>query len=473
MFIGRERELNSLEKLYASDKFEFAVIYGRRRVGKTALINHFIRNKKAIYFMGVESNDKQNLENFSKNILEYGVGIQVDTAFLSFQAALEYVFQLAEKERLILAIDEYPYVARSSRSLASTLQLLIDKYKENSKLMLILCGSSMSYMEDHVLAYKAPLYGRRTAQMKMQPFDFADACRYFKNFSDEDKALIYGIVGGTPQYLLQMDDKLSIEENIKNTFLNPTSSLFEEPENLLKQEVREPALYNAIITAIATGSARMAEISTKVGAETSVCAAYLKNLLALGLVQKETPYGEKASRKSIYAIDDNMFRFWYRFVPENYSIISRGASDIAYKRMEPHLSDYMGKVFEEICKQYLWKLLLKGQSPVEFGELGRWWGTDPFTHSQTEIDIMGEQDINTALFGECKWTNERVDTGVLETLAKRGQLFHYGKIYLVLFAKRGFTKGCVDMANRMGNVMLVSYDDLVNSMLYYETQPSG
>lgn len=469
MFIGRERELNSLEKLYASDKFEFAVIYGKRRVGKTALINHFIRNKKAIYFMGVESNDKQNLENFSKNILEYGVGIQADTAFLSFQAALEYVFQLAEKERLILAIDEYPYVARSSRSLASTLQLLIDKYKENSKLMLILCGSSMSYMEDHVLAYKAPLYGRRTAQMKMQPFDFADACRYFKNFSDEDKALIYGIVGGTPQYLLQMDDKLSIEENIKNTFLNPTSSLFEEPENLLKQEVREPALYNAIITAIATGSARMAEISTKVGAETSVCAAYLKNLLALGLVQKETPYGEKASRKSIYAIDDNMFRFWYRFVPENYSIISRGASDIAYKRMEPHLSDYMGKVFEEICKQYLWKLLLKGQSPVEFGELGRWWGTDPFTHSQTEIDIMGEQDKNTALFGECKWTNERVDTGVLETLAKRGQLFHYGKIYLVLFAKRGFTKGCVDMANRMGNVMLVSYDDLVNSMLYYET----
>lgn len=465
MFIGRERELNSLEKLYASDKFEFAVIYGKRRVGKTALINHFIRNKKAIYFMGVESNDKQNLENFSKNILEYGVGIQADTAFLSFQAALEYVFQLAEKERLILAIDEYPYVARSSRSLASTLQLLIDKYKENSKLMLILCGSSMSYMEDHVLAYKAPLYGRRTAQMKMLPFDFADACRYFKNFSDEDKALIYGIVGGTPQYLLQMDDKLSIEENIKNTFLNPTSSLFEEPENLLKQEVREPALYNAIITAIATGSARMAEISTKVGAETSVCAAYLKNLLALGLVQKETPYGEKASRKSIYAIDDNMFRFWYRFVPENYSIISRGASDIAYKRMEPHLSDYMGKVFEEICKQYLWKLLLKGQSPVEFGELGRWWGTDPFTHSQTEIDIMGEQDKNTALFGECKWTNERVDTGVLETLAKRGQLFHYGKIYLVLFAKRGFTKGCVDMANRMGNVMLVSYDDLVNSML--------
>ena len=462
MFIGREQELSSLNKLYASDKFEFVVIYGRRRVGKTALINQFIKDKKAIYFMGVESNAKQNLENFSKNIMEYSTGVQVDTSFLSFQAALEYVFQLAEKERLILAIDEYPYVARSSKSLASTFQLLIDKCKDNSKLMLILCGSSMSYMEDHVLAYKAPLYGRRTAQMKILSFDFVDTCRYFKNFSDEDKALIYGIVGGTPQYLLQMDDRLSVEDNIKNTFLNQTSSLFEEPENLLKQEIREPAIYNAIITAIATGASRMAEISTKVGESTSVCATYLKNLMALGLIQKETPYGEKASRKSIYVIDDNMFRFWYRFVPENNSIIARGAADLAYRRIEPYLSDYMGKVFEEICKQYLWNLLLSGESPVEFKELGRWWGTDPSTRSQTEIDIMGEQDKDTALFGECKWTNEKVDVGVLETMVKRSQMFHYKKMYLYLFAKSGFTKGCVERMNELQNVTLVTYADILN-----------
>ncbi len=462
MFIGREREIDSLNRLYMSGRFEFVVIYGRRRVGKTALINHFIRDKKAIYFMGVESNDKQNLENFSKNILEYGTGIQADTAFLSFQAALQYVFQLARNERLILAIDEYPYVARASESLASTLQLLIDQNKDSSKLMLILCGSSMSYMEDHVLAYKAPLYGRRTAQMKLLPFEFADPCRYFKSFSDEDKALIYGIAGGTPQYLLQMDDRLSVEDNIKNTFLNSASSLFEEPENLLKQEVREPALYNAIVTAVATGASRMAEISTKVGEETSVCAAYLKNLTALGLIQKETPYGEKMSRKSIYRIEDNMFRFWYRFVPENNSIIARGASELAYKRIEPHLSDYMGKVFEDICKQYLWKLLLEGECPVEFREVGRWWGNDPTTRRQTEIDIMGEQDRDTALFGECKWTNEKIDVGVLEKLAGRSKLFHYHKVYFYLFAKNGFTKGCIDLADKMGNVLLVTYEDILN-----------
>ena len=294
MFIGRERELASLNKLYNSDKFEFVVLYGRRRVGKTALINHFIDGKPAIYFMGVESNAKQNLENFSKSIMEYASGYEGDMSFLSFQAALEMVFRLSEKERLILAIDEYPYVARASKSLASTLQLLIDKYKDRSKLMLILCGSSMSYMEDHVLAYKAPLYGRRTAQIKLLPFDFAETCGYFQNFSAEDKALAYGIMGGTPQYLLQISDKLSIEENIKNTFLDATSSIYEEPMNLLKQEVREPALYTAIITAIATGSSRMSEISGKVGEDTNVCSTYLKNLITLGIVQKELPYGEKA-----------------------------------------------------------------------------------------------------------------------------------------------------------------------------------
>ena len=464
MFIGRERELKALNNLYQSDKFEFVVLYGRRRVGKTALINAFIDKKKNIYFMGVESNAKQNLENFSNSIFEYQTGIQVDTSFASFQAALEFVFRLAEKERIILALDEYPYVARASKSLDSTLQMLIDKYKDTSKLMLILCGSSMSYMEDHVLAYKAPLYGRRTAQMKLLPFTFEETCRYLSNMSGEDLALMYGVVGGTPQYLLQVNDKQSVAENIKNIYLNPTSFLFEEPGNLLKQEVREPATYTAIIAAIAAGASRMSEISGKVGEDSSVCSLYIKNLISLGIVRKETPYGEKSSRKTVYSIEDNMFRFWYRFVLENNSIIARGADELAYKRIEPHLSDYMGKVFEDICSQYLWKLLLSGQCPVEFTSLGRWWGNNPMTRSQTEIDIMGEQDKNTALFGECKWTNEKVDLGVLETLIQRSKLFPYQKVHLYLFSKSGFTKGCIDKSEELGNVTLVTYQDILRTM---------
>lgn len=465
MFIGREKELHALDKLYKSDRFEFVVIYGRRRVGKTALINHFIDDKKSIYFMGIESNEKQNLENLSKSIMAYSNGIQADTYFASYQSALEYVFTLAEKERIVLTIDEYPYVARSSKSLASTLQLLIDKHKDTSKLMLILCGSSMSYMEDHVLAYKAPLYGRRTAQMKIVPFDFEESCRYLRNMSEVDKALIYGVVGGTPQYLLQMSDKLSVEDNIKNTFLNPMSFLYEEPVNLLKQEVREPAIYTAIITAIATGHSRMAGISAKVGEDTNVCSVYIKNLINLGIIKKETPYGDKTSKKSIYDIEDNMFCFWYRFVPDNNSIIVRGATNLVYKRIEAQLSDYMGRVFEDICTQYLWKLLLTGKSPIEFVSLGRWWGNDPKLRCQAEIDIMGEQDSNAALFAECKWRNENVDLDVLETLIERSNLFHYTKVHYYLFSKTGFSKGCMEKAEDMGNVSLVSYVDIVSTLM--------
>ena len=462
MFIGREHELNTLNKLYNSDKFEFAVIYGRRRVGKTALISEFTKDKDTIFFTGVETNAKQNLDNFSRCIMEYNTGIASGASFNSFQMALKYVFELAKTKRIVLVIDEYPYVARASKSLASTLQLLIDKNKDASKLFLILCGSSMSYMEDHVLAYKAPLYGRRTAQFKINPFEFLEACRYFENFSDEDKALAYGIVGGTPQYLMQLDDKLSIEENIKNTHLNPSSSIFEEPTNLLKHEVREPAIYNAVITAIATGSSKMNEISNKIDEDTSVCATYIKNLITLGIVKKESPYGKKSTRKTIYSIEDNMFHFWYRFVPENTSIISRGAVDLAYSRIAPELSSYMGSVFEDICKQYLWKLLLEGKCAVNFTDLGRWWGANPKTKSQEEIDIMGT-DKDTALFAECKWTNEKVDLGVLETLVERSTLFNYKRTHFYLFAKAGFTKGCIDRANEMGNVTLVTYKDMLNA----------
>lgn len=460
MFIGREQELNTLNKLYHSDKFEFAVIYGRRRVGKTALLSEFTKDKETVFFTGVETNAKQNLENFSKCIMEYRTGMAVDSSFASFQSALEYVFELARTKRIVLVIDEYPYVARASKSLASTLQLLIDKNKDSSRLFLILCGSSMSYMEDHVLAYKAPLYGRRTAQLKIKPFDFFESCRYFTGFSDFDKALAYGIVGGTPQYLLQIDDRLSIEENIKNTHLNPSSSIFEEPNNLLKQEVREPAIYNAVITAIAAGCSKMNEISNKIDEDTSVCATYIKNLITLGIIKKESPYGEKSSRKTIYSIEDNMFRFWYRFVPENTSVISRGAADLAYKRIAPELSSYMGSVFEEICKQYLWKLLLEEKCAVNFNDLGRWWGTNPKTRTQEEIDIMGT-DKDSALFAECKWTNEKVDLGVLETLAERSGQFRYRNKHLYLFAKTGFTKGCIEKAAEMGNVTLVKFEDMI------------
>ena len=463
MFVGRKQELAQLQSLYKTDKFQLPVIYGRRRVGKTALINEFSKDKDVIFFTGIESSDKQNLENLSRAIFTYTSGSSNSPVFASFQDALEHVFELAVTRRIILVIDEYPYAAKAHKALGSVLQALIDKYKDSSKLFLILCGSSMSFMEEQVLGYQSPLYGRRTAQFKVQPFSFFESRVYFSRFSDLDMATTYGIVGGTPQYLLQMDDSLSVEENIKTNVLNPSVYLFEEPGNLLKQEVREAAVYNAIISAIASGSTRMSEISGKVGEDSGVCATYIKKLISLGLVRKETPFGEKPSRRTIYSIEDNLFRFWYRFVPSNMALLQNNMVDIAYRSVGSQLSIHMGSVFEEICKQYLWRLNQEGKAAITFTELGRWWGNDPREKSETEIDIMGTDSAGSALFCECKWTNESVDLAVLETLIYRSSLFHHSMKHYYLFSRSGFTEGCFDAANKRGNVKLVSFADMMES----------
>ena len=348
MFIGRERELAMLERMFNSDKFEFAVVYGRRRIGKTALLSHFAQDKRAIFFTGIEQDARKNLQIFTSEILKVLSGTSGDARFADFYAALDFVFRNAGDQRLILIIDEYPYVARACKSLASVLQQLIDRYQDGSKLMLILCGSSVSYMEDEVLAYNSPLYGRRTAQLKILPFDFKDARRFWKHASAENQALFYGMVGGTPQYIRALSDTLSLKDNLKNTFLNALSALYTEPGSLISQELREPALYNTVISAIAAGASKLSEISTKTGISSGVCAKYINTLINLEIVKKETPYGEKTSKKTLYSIADSLFRFWYRFIPENTTAIERGVTDGALKEISSELSDYMGPVFEEI-----------------------------------------------------------------------------------------------------------------------------
>lgn len=462
MFVGRERELADLNRRYESGNFEFAVIYGRRRVGKTTLINEFIKDKESILYSATETNSKHNLTHLSRSIYALSEDYQSsESSFANFQAAFETVFRIAEKRRIVFVIDEYPYLASCSKGISSVLQLLIDRYHENSKLFVILCGSSMSFMENHVMGYKSPLYGRRTCQYKICPFEFAEAKKYYSEFKGEDIATIYGITGGIPLYMSLMNEKLSVEQNIKDNFLTPNAYLYEEPTNLIKQECRDASQYNSIISAIANGASRLSEICTKTDLDTSLATSYINKLIGLGIVKKELPFGASNLRKAIYVLEDSMFVFWYRFVQNNASVINRGFADIVYKKIEPQIPGFMGAVFEEICKQFLWKLLVDGKCPIEFNSLGRWWGTDPTEKKQTEIDIMGEQDKNSAIFGECKWTNEKVDLGILETLIKRSRLFSYTNVHYYLFSKSGFTKGCIDKAEEMGNVTLVGYEEIV------------
>ncbi len=183
--------------------------------------------------------------------------------------------------------------------------------------------------------------------------------------------------------------------------------------------------------------------------------------MSLGIVKKEMPFKTDGSRKTIYALEDSMFRFWYRFIPDNLATINRGLTNIVYLKIAPQINSFMGGVFEEICKQYLWELNRQGKAAIAFTDLGRWWGNDPMSKSETEIEFMGTDDVKAALFCECKWTNEKVDTVVLDTLISRSKLFTYSNVYLYLFAKSGFTKGCIDKANTIGNVCLIAYDEML------------
>lgn len=461
MFVGRDKEMQTLETLFAKDTFEFVVMYGRRRVGKTTLINEFIKNKKAIFYPGIDSNEKQNLELFSNCIMSAVSGIPADMVFRDFNDAFEYIYNMAQKERLVLVIDEYPYLANCYGGISSLLASFIDHKYLNSRLMLILCGSALSFMENQVLGYQSPLYGRRTAQMKILPFTFAECRKYYHNFNAEDMALAYGVTGGIPLYMSKLDDKKSMEDNIKENFFETSAYLFEEPANLMKQECREPMQYNAIIKSIATGYSKMSEISGASGIhDTSAVSGYISKLISLGILVKEFPYKSETTRKTVYRLSDSMFQFWYRFVPVNLSLIAQGAGDRAYSRIVNQIPSYMGFVFEEMCKQYLWQENLKGKAPVEFTNLGRWWGNDPVEKKEVEIDMIADNEENEAIFAECKWRNEAVGESVLKELQHRSTLFHYRKNVLIIFSKSGFTKGCKELAEKMKDVYLISYRDM-------------
>jgi len=462
-FVGREAELSKLNELFASDKYECAVIYGRRRVGKTTLIKEFIKGKKAIYFLSREATGNINLINFSSDVYAVTAKELRGKAFFSdWERAFDYIHDLAKKERMILVIDEFPYLANGYRPISSIIQAHIDEQFTDGKLFLILCGSSMSFMEEQVLAYKSPLYGRRTAQFKILPFNFYTALPFFQGFSKEEKAILYGITGGIPEYLNKIDPRKTVRENIIDLYFAASGHLFEEPSNLLKQELREPATYNGIIEAIAGGASRLNEIASKCGIESNKCAKYLNSLISLGIIKKEWPITEtSSSKRSIYLLDDMMFRFWYRFVFPNMSGIESGLGEAIYdSEIKESLAAYMGIVFEDICKQFIYEQAKNNVTPFLPTKIGRWWGNNPQEKRQEEIDILSYRK-EEALFCECKWTKSPVGIEVLADLERKSDLFPYKNKWFWLFAKTGFSDGLMAAAKARGNIRLVCLDEMI------------
>lgn len=461
MFHCREKELCDLEKRYNKGDFECIVVYGRRRVGKTALINEFCKGKPTVFFSALNASPQENLEALSKAIYEKDhPGAETAPVYPSFDAAFSEITRMAENERLVFVIDEYPYLAKADKSVSSRLQHIIDHTWKNGKLFLILCGSSMSFMEYQVLGYESPLYGRRTGQYKLQALTYKEITEFNPNLTDEQQAFVYGITGGIPHYINKLNVSTDVDEALKENLFNTSSYLFEEPGNLLKQELREPAIYNSVITAVAGGASHSNEIATKVGIESTICAKYLRVLLDLGILIKDTPITEKPGKKTIYAIGDNFFRFWYRFVPQNMSTISAGKIDRIYDSViSKYYPDYMGLVFEQICREYLF--LYAENVPVVLSDIGQWWGTDPKAKKEIQIDIVGTPaEGNEYVIGSCKYRNTPIGVDELELLRHYAQVFGKGdKYHFYIFSKSGFTQGLKDEADRE-EVTLISLSDM-------------
>lgn len=460
-FYCREDELRKLNKRYAGGQFECIVIYGRRRVGKTALINEFCKDKPTIFFSALNTTGKENLEALSRSIMSFErPDSESVPEFSSYDAALNELTSLSKEKRIVFVIDEYPYLAKAMPAISAMLQHIIDHRWAESRMFLILCGSSMSFMENQVLGKESPLYGRRTGQFKIEPLDYKETAVFHPDLSAEDHSLVYGITGGVPHYINKLDIRGSVDEALLDNFFDRSSYLYEEPGNLLKQELREPAIYNAIIKAIAEGASRMNEIKMKVGEENSLISKYLKTLIDLGIVRKETPVTEKPGKKTIYLLADNFFRFWYRFVPVNMSAIDSGRIVKIYPHaIKQYLPDYMGLIFEKMCQDYL--LYYSDNLPIELNEIGQWWGTDPGERKQVQIDIVGTPvEGKEYIIGSCKYRNEKIGVDELERMRHYAVVFGKGDHYhYYIFSKGGFTEGLLQAQER-GEVRLIALEDL-------------
>lgn len=473
MFIAREKELAILEDAYTSGAFEMPVVYGRRRVGKTALLNQFIKNKKdAFFFTAQKGAMQENLVRLSASVYQ-ALGIaastlsaeetfsSADMVFGSFEAAFTALFEKAKDQRIIFVIDEYPYLAESYPAVSSLLQTLIDKNKATSKLMLILCGSSMSFMEKQVLGEKSPLYGRRTKQIKLEPFDIFDAVKLCQPDTVIKNVELYALVGGIPLYLEQLDGARSTEWNIANNVLKTGSYLSAEPENYLLQELRTPALYNSIIAAIASGCVRPQEIADRVKGNSVNVTQYLTRLEELRIIKKEEPVLQSKKKKSHYCLVDNLFAFHYLFARRYATAIDAGMEDqIAKRVVENELSGYVGYVFEDVCRQWVLRQIQAGEIDFLPTAIGSWWGTNPQTKQEEQIDVTVSDADGKILLGECKWRNEKTDVSVLRTLQERAMLVDGGfQAQLYLFSKSGFTEGCIEAAKDI-KAQLITVDDM-------------
>ncbi len=441
MFVNRINELEALNREYRSDKSTFSIIYGRRRVGKTALITEYIKDKPHIYLYITQGDLRAQLDIFVQELAKFvDPAVAQHLKFERFEEALDFLVTLRLEEKLVVVIDEYQYLVDLDPAFSSKLQRLWDTKLSKANLHLILCGSVYSMMLSETLRYDAPLYGRRTSQFHIRPLLFRHIAEFIPGLDRLEQMQVFASFGTIPKYLMEYDGKLGFFENIARKILDKNSYLYAEGKFLIKEEIKEPVTYFSILQSIANGNRKIGHIASSLGVNSSYLSKYMLRLIELDIVRKEIPVTEtnpSKSRFGLYRIQDKFLDFWFYYVYKNYTYLEIGEVQTVMEEIEKNFNDrFVAFAFEDYMRESI-RTDPRHYLPFVPKKIGRWW------NNKEEIDIVAFDDENIA-FIECKWRNSVDRERELQRLiAKAAPLVGSKKAHYRVVTKRDYLDGSV------------------------------
>ena len=457
-FIERQKERTTLEKEYARTGSSLVILYGRRRVGKTTLISEFIKDKKALFYLASEESEAQNRIAFQEKVADFLSNDLLRAADIkSWDLLFKQIIDAKLSTKPVIVIDEFQYIGKSNTAFPSIFQRIWEEILKDQSVMVILCGSLISMMESQTLSYSSPLYGRRTAQIRLTQIPF----RYYREFFPDKnrRSLIemYAVTGGVPKYIESFSSCTDIYQAIEDNVLNQNSYLYDEPNFLLQQEVSEIGSYFSIIRSIAAGNHKVSAIASMLEVKVTSLSKYLQTLINLDILEREVPITEEnpeKSKKGLYKIKDNYLRFWFAFIYPNRGFIESGNESFVLNKIQKgFISGQAAFVYEDVCREKMWELNASSAWPFCFSKVGRWW------NSEEEIDIAAiDPDGNNLILGECKFWQEPVGVSVLRSLEEKAYSVEWRrpmrKVWFILFSISGYTDELQQIAATRNDLIL-------------------
>lgn len=461
-FVNRENELSFLQSEYQKSESSLVVVYGRRRIGKTCLINEFLRGKRGVYFLATEESESQNIKAFQTAIAEFTADHVLAAAVVSEWGVLfKALLRACNNERVVIVIDEFQYLSKGNAAFPSVFQKIWDTLLKNENCMVILCGSLITMMTGQLLTYGSPLYGRRTGQIKLKQIAFKEYHAFFPSFTARQRIEFYAVTGGVPRYIEMFAGESDIFTAVEKLVVSRQSYLYDEPHYLLQHEVHEIGSYFSIIRSIAAGNHKISTISADIAVNQTNLPKYLKTLIDLDIIERQVPVTENNPEKSkmgLYRITDNFIAFWFTFVyPQKSRLEQNNTAYVMDMLKKTFVERHVAFVYEDICRAAMWTLAEKGN--FTFARVGRWW------NKNTEIDIIAlNDDTKDIIFGECKYTASPMDTDIWYDLLEKKKEVPWNKEIrnesFVFFSMNGFTRRMHELAQSRADIILVEGDEL-------------